>query len=126
MHELCRAEIPGSRMCTSSDLVRNGASDAITSDLGALLPSGGWVHPAAVVEVMSDATGTNINTGIWLDSVSGARSSGDSRGMLSCYAWTTTGTQVRGLTIIPTGSLQEGTCGTARPVACCAEVKKIK
>ena len=118
MNDLCNSEVPGTRMCTTSDIVRNGVSDNVPRPL-----LRGWVHPAAVVEVTAEGT-TGPNRGKWLDTVSGARSSYDAwRGMLSCYGWTATGSLIGGLAILPTGSLIEDPCSTPHPVACCAEAK---
>jgi hypothetical protein len=119
MHELCSLDFPGSRMCTTSDIVRNGVAPGVVLQRG-------WVHPAAVVEVTAEGI-TGPNKGKWLDTVSGARSSFDDwRGMLSCFGWTTTGSLVGGLVIFPSGSLHEDPCSDSRPVACCAEAKLKK
>jgi hypothetical protein len=104
-------------MCTTSDIVRNGVSPGVVLQRG-------WVHPAAVVEVTAEGS-TGPFKGKWLDTVSGARSSFDAwRGMLSCFGWTTTGSQVGGLVIFPSGSLHEDPCSTPHPVACCVAAKK--
>ena len=108
MHRLCQADYPGSFMCSSGDIIRNGRAP------GSLLPSGvygAWVQPTLVSaseDITVDASG-----------ISTAQA-----GHLSCNSWTNTFDGNRGLTLTPNGSIRFEGCdfypGSELTVACCA------
>ena len=103
LHDLCKAEFPGTRMCSTSDIVRNG---------GLIFPGGksAWVHPSRVIE---RADGTSY------DSASGQET--EELGLLSCDGWRPTGVvnTKEGLVIQPNGEWGILTCNETQPVACC-------
>lgn len=110
MHERCKAEFPGTRMCSSSDIVRNGVSDA----LGLPLNNLAWVHPSREVPDTRF-----ISTGI-LDAVSGIPTTAGST--LSCGSWNNESSNNRGLIIGDDGTLSLLPCSATIAVACCALV----
>ncbi len=109
MHALCDLDFPGGRMCSSSDIIRNGG-------VGAALPvRDAWVHPTLVVGTADD---------FFLDA-SGVSSSRP--GGLSCLSWGSKSSKTNGLVLSRLGPLGSGiTCGNKLPVACCAERKVEK
>ncbi len=109
MHALCDLDFPGGRMCSSSDIIRNGG-------VGAALPVGAaWVHPTLVV-------GTAVDFFLDASGVSSSRPGG-----LSCLSWGSISSNTNGLVLSRLGRLgSEITCDKNLPVACCAERKDKK
>ncbi len=108
MHVLCDADFPGARMCSSSDIIRNGG-------LGAPLPaSAAYVNPSLFG-----------NPGGQIADVSGLQIGG-APGFLSCIAWTVTTMGFKALVIDSTGKYFEDDCSMERTIACCAERKGKK
>ena len=114
MHNLCDADFPGARMCSSSDIIRNGG-------VGAALPAANaWLHPDLVT---GDAGGFALD-------VSGTTAT--DAAFLSCLSWSFLSNAHTGLTLTSTGRIEiapiistlpiagDG-CDGSRPVACCAE-----
>ncbi len=114
LHDLCDADFPGARMCSSSDIIRNGG-------VGVALPAANaWLHPDLV-------TGDPVDFAL---DVSGTTST-DSY-FLSCLSWSSLSEEHTGLTLTSTGRIEiapiittsptpgEG-CNGSLPVACCAK-----
>lgn len=110
MHAMCRAEFEGSRMCSSSDLMRNGISAS------AQLPSSSvaWINPS------NSAPDTRFAARGTVDTVSGTVST---VGTLNCSGWAFS--ILVGLTIDDGGEFAIENCSVSLPVACCAPVKKL-
>ena len=104
LHDLCKAEFPGTRMCSTSDIVRNGG----LIDLGA---KSAWVHPSRAIERGESSS---------YDSASGIGSLNP--GLLSCDGWrnsSVAANQKEGLVIQPNGEWGLLFCNETQPVACC-------
>ncbi len=105
LHELCDADFPGARMCSSSDIIRNGARASAQIPAGAA-----WVHPTLVGQ----------GSGLRLDASGQSASPSQT---LSCAAWRLTAgkraTILLGAQPHPTISI--ALCTLSLPVACCAE-----
>ena len=101
LHNFCQAEFPGTHMCSTGDIVRNGGA----------IPGGkpAWVHPSRVIERPESGS---------YDSASGVES--PVGGFLSCNGWRSDGASDDGLVVTPDGSWGVLTCdGNVLPVACC-------
>lgn len=107
MHALCESEFPGSRMCTTADIVRNGLAQGLS------VFAVTWVHPSIQVFAPS---------GNAIDAISGARPGTSS---ISCTGWTDDDSELSGMTLTSEGFFPGG-CEQSRSVACCAELKKLK
>ncbi len=102
LHALCEADFKGARMCSSSDIIRNGVA------VGAVLPATfAWLHPSLVA-------GSTVDFAL---DASGAR--GDVFGALSCNAFTSALPADVGLLLSDTGRIGGGDCLFNVPVACC-------
>ena len=103
MHDLCKAEFPGTHFCSTADIVRNGG-------LAVNLPEfiGAWVHPSRVIERPDGSS---------YDSVSGVATV--ATGNLSCSAWSTTTFDVRGMSLTSVATFTTVPCSVDLPVACC-------
>jgi hypothetical protein len=97
----CQAEFPGSRFCTSEEVL-----NTVSVPLG--LSGDAWVRPVFV------PFGMNAGGMIVLDT-SGRDHTGLSR--LSCFGWSPGGGL--GLIVSAVGGFSFGHCGTPRAVACC-------
>ncbi len=114
LHDLCEADFPGSRMCSSSDIIRNGGVGA------ALPPAGAWINPAPIpvtpVGFASDLSGA-ANT---------------YPGSLACFSWISAGLGDKGEFIPRSLTTWRGQAPPVvcfqrlLPVACCAERKGKK
>lgn len=107
MTSQCRAEFgAGARMCRSSEIL-----DSDTLNLNAIPEVGCWVRPTFRPTGRSGEVDESGRTG-------------DAETVLSCVAWSTTGSNVRGLVLRADGSFSgSGTtasCDIPRSVACCA------
>lgn len=116
MHDLCETAFPGSRMCTSADIVRNG----IDGDIVLPLSNSAWVQPSMV-----DAIAVGATFQIF-DQVSGVTVAGPSTplGHLTCLWWLSE--SVTGMAIYQTGELGSSACSADNSVACCVPLKKPK
>ena len=102
LHILCDLEFPGTHMCSSGDIVRNGG----TLNLQGL---SAWVHPSRVIERAESGS---------YDSASGVGTSAG--GNLSCAGWGSDKSEFDGLILRPSGLWGLATCDGEQPVACCA------
>ena len=109
LHDLCIADFPDARMCSSSDIIRNGAR------AGAALPvDSAWMTPTLVTVTATDSF-----------DASGLPSVGQA-GILSCVAWTAVNAPNQGMVLDGgLGTFTRINCNNTRPVACCA-ARKIK
>ena len=102
IHNLCGAEFPGARMCSSSDIIHGGGVKADPP------PREAWVSPSLV---------TGTASGYVLDA-SGVSSV---KGTLSCSAWSSTSSGLTGLVLTSWGWLSVANCNATKVgVACCA------
>ncbi len=114
LHDLCEADFPGSRMCSSSDIIRNGGVGA------ALPPAGAWISPA--IKPL-------ISVGFALD-LSGVSTT--DTGYLACFSWISAGLGDEGVFIPRSLTTWRGQAPPVLclqrhlPVACCAERKGKK
>ncbi len=110
MHDLCKAQFPGTHWCSSWDIIRKGAL------AGALPPSAAWVHP----DIRGDtAEGGDGDVQVSLDASGNV---GESTGRsMTCNLWRSQTPAQRGLTITSAGNLEVTNCFIPRPVACCGE-----
>jgi hypothetical protein len=110
MSSACAASFPGSRMCTSREILDTTNVPVFTNNNDA------WVRPTHV-EV---ATGGNV-TAVALDesgvSTPNTGSSGASAEDLSCRGWIASANL--GLVVSDEGSFRLVACNANRPVACC-------
>jgi hypothetical protein len=119
MHKACDEYYPGSRMCTSEELIRSHFIDLPLPEEDCIW---GWVQPvyAPVSPGSSDAVGMDVSG--W--------SFGSEEGNLSCRGWSGNGDWMKGLTFIlcadihsnGQGSFGPYSCREELPVTCCAPV----
>lgn len=109
-HAMCDAAFPGSRMCYSTDILRNGARDNPPAF------GQGWVQPSLIF--------SDPNAGLFIDA--SGRHATDFSGKLSCLGWAISSGGYKGLTIevqeLGAFFLDE-TCNNEFLVACCAARK---
>ena len=98
MTELCQADYPDSRICTSEEYAK-------TITFPGAIPNTtyAWIIPSV-------ATGTG--TGTVRDVFSG-------KNALNCEGWRTVGDNTDGLSVNGVGSFFFNTCNTLLPVSCC-------
>lgn len=96
----CQAEFPGSRMCTSAEVVE-------TTNVPATLSGEAWVRPsikAANGGLVFDESGV---AEAWITGCQGWSSTSSTNGFL-------------GLTVDDAGRFRDADCAPPRPVSCCA------
>lgn len=109
MTSRCAEAFPGSRMCTSREVLETRNVPTISSNNDA------WVRP----NFTSVATGGSANT-VALDESGVPTISSSVTGTaedMSCRGWIATANQ--GLVVSRNGSFRLNSCGNNRPVACC-------
>ena len=100
MNLACQADLPGSRMCTSVEVIE-------TIDIPTGLTGEAWVRP--VLQPSGDS---------WaVDSVSGVYALITN---LTCRGFSSSQGGYTGLIVKPDGAFGDGSCLVYRPVACCA------
>jgi hypothetical protein len=99
----CRAEFPGSRFCTSEEVIN---TFDVPTDLSGLA----WLRPVFVPISTTNAT--------FIHDISGE--STNTAGYLSCDGWQNPG--LGGLVISASGQFSTSSCSTPNPVACCAPI----
>jgi hypothetical protein len=111
LHEMCNADFPGSRMCSSADILANGGV-GVSHDFGPLV----WLQPTLVA---GESGGWKLDaSGVATHVVSGLQQS------LSCFNWSVDFASVGGLVLSP-GRISASSCDNSYPVACCS-AKKVK
>jgi hypothetical protein len=109
-HAMCDAAFPGSRMCSSKDILDNGGRDYPPA------PGQAWIQPSLIF--------SDPNSGLFIDA--SGRHATDFLGKLSCLGWSISSSAYKGLTIevqeLGAFFLDE-TCNDAFLVACCAARK---
>lgn len=109
MTDLCGSDFPGSRICTSEEIVKSTSFPTIT-----VTAVGAWVQPVLIGSGNGDS---GVNSRPVTDSYSGY---GDNSGLkLTCAGWSSGGVAGNGLVITTELKFQLGSCSTARAVACC-------
>ena len=95
----CQADFPGSRMCTSTEIMKTTAVPVLAGLVA-------WVRPHII---------TNTGTGSAIDASGVQEEASD----LSCKGWTTRLSPFTGLSVSLTGSFGVLTCEAPLRVACC-------
>jgi hypothetical protein len=100
LHQLCQADFPNSRMCTSLEIIRTVNVPSATGS--------GWVQPLFV------------GSGAYAYSVYTADASGieDIPNEMTCYGWSDI--YRRGLTVSTDGKFGQTECSEVLSIACCA------
>ena len=108
MHEMCDADFPSARMCSSADILANGGIDA-PAFFGPLV----WLNPTLVA---GDSAGFKLDaSGVSTTAVSAS---------LSCFNWSVDFASVGGLVLSPS-RITATSCDNSNKVACCSS-KKVK
>ena len=110
LHAMCDAQFPGARMCSTADILANGADSAAPPISGT--PPLLWINPSLVA-------GTDT---FQLDA-SGVGSGASLSGSLSCFNWSINLAAVAGTTLSQS-RISASSCDNEYAVACCIAPKK--
>ena len=122
MHAMCDAEFEGSRMCRSSDILRNGGDMASLHD-----DWPAWVQPDLVAGAIHERPENCSHGDCSVLDASGVYMWGyNAPAALSCHAWSSSSDNGTGLVLEPNGTFGQRECNENTPtgiqVACCMEV----
>lgn len=102
LHDLCDADFPGARICSSSDIISNGG-------VGAAAPAtAAWVNPTLVGGHSTPFA--LVQSGV---------PSTVSAGFISCHAWSSTSSVDSGLIFNSDLTIGFARCDHRFPAACC-------
>ena len=114
MHNLCAADFKEARMCSSHDLIRNGASPLSTLPVLAA-----WMNPMVATHQREPPANLAAD-------ISGVTSSKGPQG-LSCAGWRLIAGELTGLAFIRSPvTISLARCDFPFPVACCSARKRSK